>query len=105
MNILSTAIIIIPSILSLCVSGIYAYIALRKAREPQKDEIWETALKLMCAKDDCYSSADDFVKLYRELKFFKDHPEKIEGFTMIETAMESYSKEHLNTVSDQNVEH
>lgn len=51
MDILTTIVVLIPSILSLCISGIYAYIALKKAKEPPKDEIWETATKILCSGD------------------------------------------------------
>lgn len=93
MDKLTAVVILIPSILSTLTSCVYAYIAWKKSKEPPKDEIWETALKLVCARDDCYSSADDFAKLYNELKFFKDHPDKIKGFVMIEQAIDSYAKE------------
>lgn len=93
MDNLTAIVVVLPSILSTLTTCVYAYIAWKKSKEPPKDEIWETAVKLMCSKDDCYSTADDFAKLYRELKFFKEHPEKIENFTMIEQAMESYTRE------------
>ena len=63
---------IIPSILSVCVSGIYAYIALKKQKEPPKDEIWETATKIFCSNDS-FRDADDFAFLYEQLKFFKEN--------------------------------
>lgn len=94
MDLLTALAITIPSTLSLIVSLIYAYIALKKASEPPKDEVWETALRLMCSKDDCYSSADDFANLYLQLKFFKEQPEKLKGFNTIEQAISA-----LNGVS------
>lgn len=92
MDFKTTLIVLIPSILSLITSGIYAYIALKKAKEPPKDEIWETALRLMCAGHSEYSAADDFVKTYRELKFFKDHPNETTCFLTLEEAMTEYAK-------------
>lgn len=62
---------IIPSILSVIVSGIYAYIALKKAKEPPKDEAWETATKIICSRSGLVYS-DDFIELYTELKTFKE---------------------------------
>lgn len=89
MDLFTALAIIVPGALSLTSSIIYAYIALKKAKESPKDEVWETALKLICSTDDCYSAADDFASLYLQLKFFKEHPEKLEGFTSIEHAMEA----------------
>lgn len=74
MDILTTIVVLIPSVLSVFVSGIYAYIALKKANEPPKDEIWETATKILCSSDTSPQfSADDFAFLYEELKFFKEN--------------------------------
>lgn len=74
MDILTTIVVLIPSVLSVCVSGIYAYIALKKANEPPKDEIWETATKILCSSGTSTSfSADEFAFLYEELKFFKEN--------------------------------
>ena len=87
MNLLTALAVTIPSTLSLIASMIYAYIALKKSKEAPKDEVWETALRLMCSKDDCYSSADEFANLYLQLKFFKEHPEKLKGFSSIEQAI------------------
>ena len=92
MDFKTTLLVLIPSTLSLITSGIYAYIALKKAKEPPKDEIWETALRLMCSGHSEYSAADDFVKTYRELKFFKDHPNEMAGFLTLEQAMAEYAK-------------
>lgn len=91
MNLLTALAVIIPSTLSLITSMIYAYIALKKSKEAPKDEVWETALRIMCSKDDCYSSADEFANLYLQLKFFKEHPEKLNGFSSIEQAINSAS--------------
>ena len=77
MDLFTALAVTIPSTLSLVTSLIYAVIAIKKAKEPLRDEVWETALRLMCSKDDCYSSADDFASLYLQLKFFKDQPEKM----------------------------
>lgn len=72
MDILTTVVVLIPSILSLCISGIYAYIALKKAKEPPKDEIWETATKILCSGNPM-QQGDDFAILYEELKLFKEN--------------------------------
>lgn len=86
LDILQTIVIIVPSVLSICVSGIYAYIALAKLKEPKKDEVWATTEKMLCNKLD-EMSADDFAKLYLLLKFFKEHPEDLKGFDTIEDAL------------------
>lgn len=93
MDKLTAVVVLLPSILSTATACVYTYIAWKKSKEPPKDEIWETALKLMCSKDNSYSTADDFANLYRELKFFKEHPEKIKKLETIEQAMNDYAKE------------
>lgn len=87
MDILTTIIVLIPSVLSLCVSGIYAYIALKKAKEPPKDEVWETAERMVCSKNGVY--ADEFADLYFQLKFLKDHPEDLAEYNSIDAAMKA----------------
>ena len=89
-DILSTIVVLIPSVLSLCVSGIYAYIALKKAKEPQKDEIWETATRIMCSSGQS-TYADEFIEpvsythlVPRRLSLFalallSDTPESVVG--------------------------
>lgn len=89
MDILTTIVVLVPSVLSLCVSGIYAYIALKKAKEPPKDEAWETAAKLLTSQNHSIRTADDFAELYFQLKFVKEHPEDLKGFSFIEDAMEA----------------
>lgn len=91
MNLLTAIAVTVPSTLSLVTSMIYAYIALKKSKEAPKDEVWEAALRLMCSKDDCYSSADEFANLYLQLKFFKEYPEKLNGFSSIEQAINAAS--------------
>ena len=51
MDILTTIVVLVPSVLSLCVSGIYAFIALKKAKEPPKDDVWETTTKILCSQN------------------------------------------------------
>ena len=95
MDAISTIVVLIPSILSLCVSGIYAYIALKKAKDPPKDEIWETTVKLLCSRGQNYIDADEFVQLYEELWLFRNHPEKMAGYVSVGMALENYKKESI----------
>ena len=97
-DILSTIVVLIPSVLSLCVSGIYAYIALKKTKEPQKDEIWETTIKLLCSRNQDYIDTDEFVRVYEELWLFKNHPEKMAGYVSIGAALEDYKKQSISKV-------
>lgn len=86
---LSIAIIIsLPGCLSLVVSGIYAYIALKKVKEPPKDEIWETATKLVSGCSPQGMAADDFAITYMELKFFRDNGYTLDGAVSIHAAMQ-----------------
>lgn len=77
---------VIPSILSCCLSCFYTYLQYKKSKEPPKDEVWETATKMICARGENLDS-DDFAELYSELKFFKDHPDCIYRHTTIRCAM------------------
>lgn len=88
MNTLAVIIALISSIFSSCVSLIYAYIAYKKSKEPPKDEIWETATKILCSSNSM-KEADDFAFLYEELKFFKDR-----GCTMDKITTLSYAVRH-----------
>ena len=63
---------LISSALSSCISLFYAYIAYKKTKDPPKDEIWETATKILCSGDSM-KQGDDFAILYEELKLFKEN--------------------------------
>lgn len=100
MDILTTILVLVPSILSLCVSGIYAYIALKKAKEPPKDEIWETAAKILCASGSA-ADADEFADLYEQLRFFKDNGCSTQGFNSLMCAInEKRRKEAQQSAKD-----
>lgn len=86
MDTLTAIVVLIPSTLSLFTSAIYAYIALKKAKEPPKDEIWETATKILCNRDSM-KEADDFAFLYEELKLFKDRGCTMDGITTLSHAV------------------
>lgn len=62
----------ISTIISSCSSLLYGYIALKKLKEPPKDEIWETATKLVC-NNESLQDADNFAFVYEQLKYFKDN--------------------------------
>lgn len=101
MDILTTVVVLIPTILSLCTSGIYAYIALKKAKEPPKDEIWETATKILC-NSDSMKDADDFALLYEELKFFKDRGCTMDGITTLSYAVREKYRQAEQHQSEEN---
>lgn len=70
----------LASLGSLLTSGIYAYVALQKLKEPPRDEAWEAALRLICSGNANYGSADEFVDLYHELLLFSEvHGKKREN--------------------------
>ena len=87
MNVLTAIIVLIPSVLSLCISGIYAYIALKQLKEPPKDEIWETATKILCNSNSPMKGADDFADLYEQLKLFRDNGCSMDGMQTLEYAI------------------
>lgn len=101
MDILSTVVVLVPSVLSLLVSGIYAYIALKKANEPPKDEVWETATKMICASSAPGGDADEFADLYEQLKLFKENGCSMGGYNSLFSAIEEKRKlEALGSAKD-----
>lgn len=76
MDKLTLVLAFISTVLSSCVSLIYAYIAYKKSKEPPKDEIWETATKILCNSNSADRNADEFAMIYESLKLFKEN-----GFT------------------------
>ena len=92
MDTLTIILAVFPSVLSCALSIFYAYLQYKKSKEPPKDEVWETATKMICAKGGNLDS-DDFAELYSELKFFKDHPNCIYDHTTIRFAMKAMQKE------------
>lgn len=89
----------LPGVISLAVSCVYAYIAFKKSKEPPKDEIWETTLRLLSIEPNALNIADDFVKTYEELKFFKEHPEFCQDKLCLEQALREFRSAHT---ADQN---
>jgi hypothetical protein len=63
--------ILIPSILSTAVSLVSLYLGYKKSKEPKKDELWETALKLT-EHSNSGNPISDFVEYYQELRCFKN---------------------------------
>lgn len=79
---------VVPSILSCGISVFYAYLAYKKSKEEPKDELWETATKIICTRGGIPCS-DDFAELYLELKFFKENQELCQQHRLIRKAMEA----------------
>lgn len=79
---------VVPSILSCGISVFYAYLAYKKTKEEPKDEVWETATKILCSQGNAPCS-DEFAELYLELKFFKENPELCQEHKFIRKAMEA----------------
>lgn len=90
-----TLIALIPSILSCAVSIFYAILEYKKQKESEKDEVWETATKMICSNGgDVYS--EDFAELYIELKFFKENQALIQKHRTIRKAMDAKEKESIS---------
>ena len=68
MNTLVLVLVVISSVCSAITSCIYAYIAWKKSKEPPRDEAWEAAIRLMCAKD--FADAEQFAELYEQLAVY-----------------------------------
>lgn len=87
MDNLTLILAVVPSVMSCLVSVFYAYLIYKKSKEPKKDEIWETATKIICSNSGT-SYSDDFAELYAELKFFKENQETCKKYPTIRKAME-----------------
>ena len=53
------------------------YVRLAYKREKKKDDVWETAVRLMEKGMSSNSQADDFASVYQLLKSFRDDPSAI----------------------------
>ena len=71
MEICFTIVASISAITSTISTVVHLVISYKKSKEPPKDEIWETATRLLCADGGC-KSGDQFANLYEELKLFKE---------------------------------
>ena len=87
MDILTILAIAIPSTLSVINSIIHTYISLKKAKEPPKDEIWETTTKLICSGVIPVVGADEFADVYEQLKLFKDNGCSMKDITTLSHAV------------------
>lgn len=87
MDILTILAIAIPSTLSTITALIHAYVTLKKATEPPKDEIWETATKLVCNSSVPVLGADEFADMYEQLKLFKDNGCSMKDITSLSYAV------------------
>lgn len=92
---LTFLLVLIPNVLSSGIAIFYAYLAYKKSKEPPKDEVWETATKILCSRGGTVYS-DDFVELYSELKFFKEHPELDYSSGNIESTMRKVNGREAN---------
>lgn len=63
------AVVIIPTVINLGISALRLWLDYKKS---QKDEVWETVLRLMCAGKDDERDESNFEDLYTKLKAFKD---------------------------------
>lgn len=93
MDILTTVVVLLPSVLSSIISLLYAYIAYKKSKEPPKDEIWETATRILCSRDTSDKNADEFALIYESLKMFKDNGCSKDGIQYLEYAVRNKNKE------------
>lgn len=69
MEILAAISIVVSGVISV----VHAVIAYRKSKEPVKDEIWETALRIVTSGAGGMCDADEFARVYEDLKVFKDN--------------------------------
>lgn len=83
---------LISSVMSSCISLLYAYIGYKKSKEPPNDEIWETATKIICS-DGGMKDSDEFARLYEELKFFKDNGCSMDGINSLSYAVRERNKD------------
>lgn len=100
MDLLTFLTVLIPSVLSSCISLLYAYIAYKRTKEPPKDEIWETATKILCNSDSSTKDADEFAALYEQLKLFKDNGCSMNGINSLMFAVNEKHREEQQQQSE-----
>lgn len=83
MNTFLLIVALVSSLASCFVSCFHAWLDYKKSKE--RDVIWDSALKMICAKD-C-PDVDEFAEVYAELKFAKENPYAVIGFNTIREAM------------------
>lgn len=84
---------LISSVLSSCISLLYAYIAYKKTKEPPKDEIWETATRILCSSGTTDKNADEFALIYESLKLFKEKGYSMKGILSLEYAVREQNRD------------
>lgn len=87
MDVLVLIVASISSVLSSCISLMYAYIAYKKSKEPPKDDIWETATQILCSSEGIDKNADEFAMIYESLRLFKDNNCSKNGIISLEYAV------------------
>lgn len=83
---------LISSVMSSIISLLYAYIAYKKSQEPPKDEIWETATRILCSSEKTDKNADEFAMIYESLKLFKDNNCSKDGILSLEYEVRDKNK-------------
>ena len=92
MNALTAIVVLIPSVLSCVVTVCHLYWDYKKTKEPPKDEAWESAVRVLTADKMYNFSMDDFLEMYAQFRFMREHWEEIRGHRTLEEAIIAYNK-------------
>lgn len=86
-----------------CVSTIiHSVIAYKKSKEPPKDVVWETALKLTLENSNRDKDATAFARTYQELQLFVQNGKTLSGvYPLDDKILISLASELENNPSDQ----
>ena len=98
MSTLQLLLLVLPSIFSCVISALYAYIAYQSFKRP-KDEIWEAALKIVTSSGN-HADANQFAKVYEELKFFKQVGYTRKGKHLVQLMHDSQSETKQSQLQD-----
>lgn len=83
----------VVSIIVSCVSTVvHTVVTYKKSKEPPKDEVWETALRITASQLGGACDTDQFARNYEELKAFKDNGCSMAGHSSLHDLVKSASQ-------------
>ena len=99
---LYAAVSLISVLCSTALSIVHAVITYKKNKEQKKDELWETAVRIVCSQNNGSASVDDVVEAYEALKLFRDMGYRTadEPFTMTLARYRNNIKNGNNGISN-----
>lgn len=87
---MNTALLIVAVISTVCTCAatcFHLWLDWKKSKEPPKDEIWETAVRLYCANGGEQPEMDEFARVYLMLKALKKRDNPLAPFESFEATL------------------